>query len=394
MPGEPLAPGGEPPALEELIGRARSLGELLRANAPVADAERRLPQENLDALAASGLLRLTTPRRYGGYEGSAETLVALVVELAQACPATAWIFNLFQIHAWIAAHLPQAGRDEIWGADSDNRMSGVITVGGAAERVPGGVRISGKWAYCSGILHSTWTMLTVPGPGGAPTFAWVRSGELAVEDTWFVAGMRGTGSNTIVADSVFVPEHLLLDQRILRSGAYVERYPDEPLYRAAMPAFTALLTAPTAIGIARAALDLVLATAPGKPIQLTTYERQRDSAVSLEHLAEAASKVELAGLLAVQSAREIDAWALASIYPSQRDRARIRKNWALAGDLAREAVDELMSIFGSAAFAESSPLSRMWRDIGTCTRHASALRRVQMEAYGRALADAEPISLF
>ena len=74
---------------------------------------------------------------------------------------------------------------------------------------------SGAWAWASAWLHATWGLVGVLDKDAAGEvtehqLALIPMSELAVEDTWFVAGMKGTGSNTLVADEVFVPDHRLL----------------------------------------------------------------------------------------------------------------------------------------------------------------------------------------
>jgi 3-hydroxy-9,10-secoandrosta-1,3,5(10)-triene-9,17-dione monooxygenase len=53
--------------------------------------------------------------------------------------------------------------------------------------------------------------------------------------------------------------------------------------------------------------------------------------------------------------------------------------------LLRDAIDTLMSIGGANAFAEKSPLQRMWRDANIATRHALRATESALEIYGRAL---------
>ena len=52
---------------------------------------------------------------------------------------------------------------------------------------------------------------------------------------------------------------------------------------------------------------------------------------------------------------------------------------------AREASRELMSAHGASAFAESSPLQRIWRDSEVASRHAIVHTGIGTEVYGRAL---------
>lgn len=81
----------------ELSRRAEDLAELLRSNAARADADRRIPQENIDALAASGLFKLAVPERLGGYEADFTTFLKVTSTLAQSCGSTAWVATLINV---------------------------------------------------------------------------------------------------------------------------------------------------------------------------------------------------------------------------------------------------------------------------------------------------------
>ncbi len=80
---------------------------------------------------------------------------------------------------------------------------------GAAETLADGYRLSGRWHYSSGCEHADWLILgaRVPIPGAEPAdkVMLVPRDQVDVEDTWHVTGMRGTGSNTVVANGVTVP---------------------------------------------------------------------------------------------------------------------------------------------------------------------------------------------
>ena len=62
--------------------------------------------------------------------------------------------------------------------------------------------------------------LTPGGAGTAPEwkFFLVPSGDCAIRDTWFTAGMRATGSKTIATENAFVPSGLVLKLNDLRDG--------------------------------------------------------------------------------------------------------------------------------------------------------------------------------
>ncbi|MCU1656696.1 MAG: oxidoreductase, partial [Pseudonocardiales bacterium] len=122
--------------------------------------------------------------------------------------------------------------------------------------------------------------------------------ELTIEDTWFVTGMKGTGSNTVVADGVFVPAHRFVSVFKLLGGANDNPYKDEVLYRAPfMPGGTIVLAGPH-LGLARAALDLVIEKASTRGIAYTFYDVQADAPITQLAVAKAAALIDVAELLA------------------------------------------------------------------------------------------------
>lgn len=88
---------------------------------------------------------------------------------------------------------------------------------GVAERVPGGFLISGRWSFASGVLHSEWALLAVD-HDGVRLQCLVPVAELELLDAWHTAGLRGTGSNDILAQKLFVPAYRSLPWSVLAAA--------------------------------------------------------------------------------------------------------------------------------------------------------------------------------
>jgi 3-hydroxy-9,10-secoandrosta-1,3,5(10)-triene-9,17-dione monooxygenase len=73
------------------VALAAELRPLLARNAGQAERDRRLPQENIDALEAANLFKLMTPRRWNGYGIPLATALSAHAELAKGCASTAWV---------------------------------------------------------------------------------------------------------------------------------------------------------------------------------------------------------------------------------------------------------------------------------------------------------------
>ena len=102
--------------------------------------------------------------------------------------------------------------------------------------------------------------------------------ELTIEDTWFVAGMKGTGSNTIVAKGrVRARAPVSAVPAGVRQGSYRTEHTDEIVYRVALVPVTILILVGSQLGMAQAALDYVIAKARRRAASRTPTSASRPS---------------------------------------------------------------------------------------------------------------------
>src|ERR1700756_3863497 len=147
-----------PPVLasyDEAMDAARALGPRLRMRIPEAEKLRRLPDDTVTDLLESGLCGVMQPRRFGGSELGAETLIDVSVELASQCASTGWVYMLWAAHMWLLALWPAPAQEEMF-ADPAMVASSVVSTAGTVERVAGGYRWTGKGFFSSGVDHCHW----------------------------------------------------------------------------------------------------------------------------------------------------------------------------------------------------------------------------------------------
>jgi 3-hydroxy-9,10-secoandrosta-1,3,5(10)-triene-9,17-dione monooxygenase len=382
------------PSREELLRRSRALLPLLARNAVESDVNRAIPDENVDALHAAGLLGLSAPRRYGGFETDLRTMLDVTGILGEACGATAWVVANRHVCSWVAALLPTQAQDEIFGDDPSVGIAGVNAPSAEARRVQGGVSVSGKWYYCSGSAHAKWAMLGMLEKDGAGNvvdqyLSLVPINEVSIEDTWFTIGMRGTASNCIIGEDLFVPEHRLFSLFGALKGVYPREQTDETLYRSTLAAFFPISLTGPLLGLGRAALRYVIDAASDRSITGTTYKKQSESSAFQVQIAEAAMKLHAAELLIARTADDIDDAASRSELIPLEERTQARAAAAFAGTQITEAINILMSAHGAGSFSALNPLQRIWRDANISTRHTALLHPVAMEVHGRALLGVE-----
>ncbi len=382
---------------QELIEAALALRPLLEKNAPEADRIRRLPEENVRALHEAGLWKVQTPRRFGGLEVPLATKIELSAALAEGCASTSWVFFIINICHWAASLYPDKAQREVWGEKPDARVCGVLPPWSKTKAVPGGLEVTGEWAFASGCAHADWAVLGVPvvDKDGKPVdegLALIPRTQWSIEDTWHVAGMRGTGSNTIVVNEVFVPQHRILSMSRAIQGDYATEHKDEVCYRTSLfPQFAIELAGPQ-LGIGRAALQYVADKASVRGVTYTKYAKQTQSVVHHLGLAETAMMVDGATLHTHRAVDDI--WSLA-IKGQKMDyamRARVRADTGWSVRLVQQALQKLLDLHGTSSFGEWNPLQRWWRDSNVAGRHAVADPTLNLEVYGGALLGAEPIT--
>jgi 3-hydroxy-9,10-secoandrosta-1,3,5(10)-triene-9,17-dione monooxygenase len=380
------------PALDaaEVVDRVKELIPMLKEHAPVNDRERRVAPEVIEALRAAGVFRVAAPRRHGGLEAGIRSMLDVSSTIAEGDGGAAWVAALSNVNAWTTCLFPEQTVDEIYADGPDAVLSGVLAPNGTAVPVEGGYRVNGTWPYSSASLHADGAsvgVFSVDENGDETDQAMVvlRPGDYEVKDTWYVAGMRASGSNTIVVEDLFVPEHRFVSMLPVLTGSNIEAHPDSPTYRAAVAPMLVMVLVGPQLGLARAALDLAVTKASTKALAYTNVEHLTDSVPFQMMVAEAAAAIDTAHLHAYRAADDIEDYAARGVYPDVLARARVRSDAAVALKSVNHALNILLDACGAGSFAEVNPMQRIWRDSNVGARHAVVLPHVSTETYGKAL---------
>lgn len=374
-----------------LVSAAASLVPVLSANAATADATGRLPDDDIAALRKEGLFRLATPRMYGGHEAGACAATAIAAEVARGCPSASWVLTVYYTASTALWLFPDQVRHRVWDEDPDATVCGSSAGAMPARAVDGGYLLSGRWGWASGIHNASWAILSVVTETGASPqdsgFALVPTSGLSIEDTWNMVGMRGTGSDTIIADDVFVPE----DQVIFASrAAGASRQVQERSTPLSVPKPQGLMGALAApvLGMGMAIYDHVVEKLNGgRPLVSAARSPARaiDSPGVQANIADAAMLIDSAILQASRTAHAVDRATRTGARLSSLAVARSRMDCGFAARQIRQAVDKLLDVGGASRFAESDPAQRIWRDLGTATRHPAFITELDREQYAQLL---------
>ncbi|EME64203.1 oxidoreductase [Rhodococcus ruber BKS 20-38] len=383
---------------DELVSSARALVPMLRANAERAERERRLPEANLNALRAAGLLRLSLPRRHGGYELGVRSFLQVCAELGRGCGSTAWVATLMNTNLYTASAFPDRARAEIFDGNPDAVLSGVILGSGVSiERVDDGYLVSGQWGFATGCLHADWAVLgrTPEKTGDSHAALLVPMQDLRVRDTWNVVGMAGTGSNTLVAEQVFVPEHRAVvlsrssTDEVFSSAADPCGWQDQAVRRAVL----VLGIAAPLLGLARHAYELVTDSLNnGRRIAYSEYRDARNSARIQLALGRAAHLIDSSWMHALRSADDLDRAESTRSSLDEFIQMRIRTDTGVVARECRAAVEILLDVNGAGSFSCDNPLQRVWRDLEVASRHGIINPLMADEGMGRLVAGVAPQS--
>jgi alkylation response protein AidB-like acyl-CoA dehydrogenase len=394
-PDRPQATGAGTEPDRDVIARATALVPLIREHAEKSSQERRVVPEVVDALEEAGLFKILVPRRLGGLETNLRTMMECVAEVGRGDGSTAWTVALLSVCTWFSTTFSDEAQQEMY-ATPDATACGIFSPPLKSERVEGGYLVSGRWAYSSGWFAATWATLGIGVEGDDPrALALIPSSAWKIEPTWFVAGMKGSGSDTIVVEDHFVPDH-----RIQRFADMVEGHfstshkaDEQNANMAFMPVAAIILVGPQ-IGLARHAMERTLAGLPKKNVAYTCYTNARNSPTHQVGVAEAATRFDQAEMLMQRACADIDDAAARGVQLDRLTRARVRMDSGMIGELVKDGVDRLMTANGASSFSDANVLSMIWRDSEIAGRHALMMPDLGKEAYGRLLLGAdEPLSI-
>ncbi len=354
---------------------ATRVAEVAKAHAEESERGRRLAAPVVDAFEASGLAGLMMPTALGGAAAHPGTLVDVVGTISAGDPSAGWCAGIGIGCNATSAVLNEAVAKEMF-ADPHRGGLGAFPPGGRVTSDGDGLKLNGRWGFGSnchqaavaavGTLRIGDNGAPVMTPAGLPEvrMAFIRAEDFAIDETWDMSGMRGTGSHDIVAENVALTEEHLAD-------LFGPRWPDDALFRLRMFDMLLPCLAAVPLGIGRAALDEVLAhidahgddpqRGPRPPFGL-------DPATQIE-VGHAEVRLRAARALVLELLDQEYDHALRGDVPPRQLSALA----ALAGIDAlaagNQAVDTAVRALGTSASREGSLLDRLRRDIASAGGH-------------------------
>jgi 3-hydroxy-9,10-secoandrosta-1,3,5(10)-triene-9,17-dione monooxygenase len=361
-----------------LADHARALAPELAAAVAEGDQLRRVPDATWKRLLEGGFLRALQPARWGGGEVELVEFLDAVFELSRANPSAGWVAGVIGVHPWQLALFEERAQEEVWGDDPATMHSSSYNPTGSAVAVAGGYQVSGRWSFSSGCDHCRAVNLgaVVREQRGAGDLTDFRSfllleGEYHIDDTWHVAGLRGTGSKDIVVDGVFVPAYRTQSHTDYAMGLALpgQVRNDGPLYRMPQSVVFNMAVAASVFGAAQGFVETWIDEARDRVV-MGRRARLGDDPLTQRRVAEAAFTLDAALTMLRADAAELTQRARAGEIATMTERGAYR--WHLNRNCEQVGVmtAELLRAASGRSIFLDHPLQRRYQDIQAGLGHA------------------------
>ena len=372
---------------EELVERARTLIPILRNRAEEAQEIGRVPVDTIEDFRRLGLLRMSQPRRFGGYEMGWDVLCEISQFLAAADCSQAWVQRILADHAQMVATFPVEAQEEVWAENFDTIICAAFDPVGTATRVEGGFRFSGQHGFSSGVDYADWLIcggFIVDGDHrDGPHFFLAKREDSIILDDWDTVGLEGTGSKSFVIQDAFIPEHCFLDGALARVGKGPGTEINKAaVYRTPRGGVTSTGFAALTVGTAQGVLE--------EWVNFTKPRQSRGIQIADEpgtHLVAARSSAEIAAAEALYFGTICDAQKRLEEGHnlSDFDLSTARRNVGFSAKLALNAGTRLFKAAGGRALSKGNALERQYRNlVASASHHAMVWERNAM-VYGQDL---------
>ena len=373
---------------ESLLDQAREIGEFAWSRRVETDTNRRMSDEIVEKLRASGLMKLCRHRKWGGAEADPMTFLDVGRELARGSASLGWIYTVLGFHDWYMAFAPEQLQQDVWGDEPDAFVCDSFAPVGQIERVSDGYILTGQWRFASGIEWSSWIGvggICVAPDGEHPEHIlfFIPKKDTTVHDDWHTLGLRGSASRAVSVERVFVPDHRAfpLGRTATQRGDVVN---DGPLWRMPLMTMQGLAVLTPSVGTSQRMVD-----------EFHSWTKQRVR----PYEGIAAREVPAAQLILASCATQWDAvWSLAQKYAqygwdrahsgesfviTDTERAQLFSWRGFIGRTSLELSDELYASAGAMALFDTHPMQHVFRDIHSVGVHVGVDRADAYTSRGR-----------
>ncbi len=361
------------------LERVRNLRAVIEDGGDRAQQLRRLPADCVDALVDEGLFRFALPAELGGEDASSIETIEILEAISSIDASVGWNVMLgSEINAMAAGGMDKALAKEIY---LDNPR--VIMCGGggtgsipatAVRQPDGGFRVTGESTFLSGCWNSDWCFMPAPeveegqdirhADMSTMRMRFMHRSEWEIVETWDVAGIRGSGSDTVRASGSLVrPEHANVDL------VTMPPHYDNPVFRIPIPLRLSYNKVAIALGICRGALDAFVDLAHNK-VPMLSPSKLMDRPIAQIRVAECEGKYRAVRAYVVEAMTAVeDELARGADMPSAMTTQNARLACVVATNMCMEVVDVLHNTGGTSASYMANPLERKLRDAHAAASH-------------------------
>ncbi len=373
----------------DVLDNVRELLPDIASRAARIDETRRVPDEIVAGLTATGVFRMLQPRRHGGHETDPVRYYEVIRAISEVCGSTGWVTSVLGVHPWHLALFDDRAQRDVWGEDPDVLVCSAYAPVGQLTPVDGGYELSGTWMFSSGCEYASWALLgaVVVGSEGRPVdfmTVLVPRADYAIDDVWNVLGMRGTRSNRIVVDRVFVPEHRVVrnyETANLRGPG--QKVNSGPLYRLPFGAMFATTVAVPVVGVVAGCYEQYLASMRERVRLSLGGGRFADDPFAQVTVGRASSEIDAAVLQLNHNMQQMWEHAVAGREIPMMLRLRARRDQVRATERAVEAMDMLFRTAGASSLYLGNIIERAWRDAHAGSVHVANESERALALYGR-----------
>ncbi|WP_328324172.1 acyl-CoA dehydrogenase family protein [Streptomyces sp. NBC_00455] len=359
-----------------------NLLELVAQRRDEFDEKRHVPRDVISEFKRAGIYRASAPRRFGGEPLPPARFLRLIERISAVDASAGWVASFGSSLVYLAA-LPLDTQAELYANGPDVAFAGGLFPVQQAESVAGGHKISGCWKFASGCLGADVLgvgIKTGEDRGGPPRTAVLRRDQVRIVENWNVIGMRGTGSHDLAVDGVVVPE----EWTFVRGGTPTV---DEPLYRYPAVPYAAQVLAVVGLGVARAALDQVIAE--GGRASYTGGPMAADRASYRISAGQAEAQLRSVRAFFYDTTEEVWQTVERGDIPTPQQVSLLRLASAHVAKTSFEVVRSAYQLAGIRAIADGSTMQRYLRDASVVPQHAF-LQEGMYDGAGAVLMGAQP----
>jgi len=377
---------------EELLEKAKAIGLIAEKYASEAEKNAKLSDEVIEKIKEAQFHKLLRPKEYGGQDLDYFTFGEMIRTIAYHSVPAAWLSYFFVIHETWPAFLPKESRDLLF--NQGGLMADVFAPVGKVTDDGEGYRLSGQWNFCSGVLWSDWIALGAVAKlkdRSEPEYSMfiVHKDEVEIVNNWDTLGLRGTGSNGVLVDNVYIePNRVFKMARVMAGeGLGEDNYdPDYQIANVPYMQFFLMGFQFIQIGGIERLMQIFQDKTENRIRIFNKGQNEKQAASSQRVLAEL--KIQLSALkgLSNEYVEKLTYYQKNSMVTLEEEERE--KLFAIRGYVAKSAAEmalRVMLTLGGNSVYKTDPTEMFVRDLITAAVHPTHLYEDSLAAYGKSI---------